>query len=255
MLEKSRLFNFVLVVTTIGTLVFGVVIVHAHAQNYWVKPSGCGNVYMTADGSSLTFLGNQCSRMGVLGVKGNLAFVSFPMPDRGNKVQVVRVGEGWSWDGPKPPDNLWVHPVADGGQVYMTSDGKDLETLDFGYDPMGVLGVKGNLAFVSFPMPDRGNKVQVVRIGGGWDWGACKEPDGWFEDVPHYSAGGQEYISYWGVTPAGDVLSIAFYNNERDFDLNHTPPICKWPVGMSRYPEHEDGFEIHWVGEPDFINE
>lgn len=150
--------------------------------NYWVKPANnCGDVMMTSDGVALDALAENCTRMGVLGTKAYgsavIAFVSFPMPDRGNRVQAVFVGNGqdWVWDGTPAPSNLYVRPTGFSGcgPVEMTTDG--IHTQAMGVDVrscvrMGVLGVKGNMVFVSFPMPDRGNAIQVVTLGANWQW-------------------------------------------------------------------------------------
>jgi hypothetical protein len=121
----------------------------------------------------------QGAKMGVFAQKGNALVVSYPMADRGGKVQVVAKNAfvpAFGVHGSPPTEDLAVshrYCAAPACTVFAKRDLGDPDMTAIGTVPcgtkMGVFVRTSDLAVVSYPMDDRHRSVQVVpHSGGGW---------------------------------------------------------------------------------------
>lgn len=95
----------------------------------------------------------------------------------------------------------------------------------------------------------------LLLLAEGEAW-RCTAPKEWFDGVSRITRTGHEYVGYWVIKPSGDIRLIPFYDNHKGVYLNIRPPgACVWPVGMAGYPEAPGGFEIVWVGIPEYVGE
>jgi hypothetical protein len=120
------------------------------------------------------------TRMGVFVQRGDELVVSYPMDERGRKVQVIdrsswRSG-GLKPHGPPPAEDLRVadrYCASPACMVYAKRDLLDTDATAIGEvrcgTRMGVFLTTSRWAVVSYPMEDRGRAVQVVpQSGEGW---------------------------------------------------------------------------------------